>query len=71
MSRLSNLTLKVDQQVLLWARMRALKEGTSLNRRVNAFLQEYAAVPDRWWEQIGEEPWPGRLAEPASSERGD
>ena len=38
----TNVTFKVDQQVLLYARWRALKEGTSVNAVVEAFLAEYA-----------------------------
>jgi hypothetical protein len=50
MAREKNLTLKVDAQVLLWARMRALRDGTSINRRLRRYLEEYAAIPPekRW-----------------------
>lgn len=38
----TNLTIKIDQQVLLYARWRALREGTSVNAVVEQFLAEYA-----------------------------
>ena len=45
-----NLTLRIDAQVLLWARMRALRDGTSINRRIRHYLEEYAAIPpDQRW----------------------
>ena len=52
-----NLTLRVDAQVLLWARMRALRDGTSINRRIRAYLEEYAAIPpDQRWPRTPS--WP-------------
>ncbi len=45
MPRFTNLTVRVDQQVLLWARMRALFRHQSLNRMVNDFLEELAEIP--------------------------
>ena len=42
MPDVTNITFKIDQQVLLYARWRALKEGTSLNAVVSDFLAEYA-----------------------------
>jgi hypothetical protein len=45
MDKEKNLTLKIDAQVLLWARMRALRDGTSINRRIQRYLEEYAAIP--------------------------
>jgi hypothetical protein len=53
MPRYTNITLKVDQQILLWARMRALKDGISLSRKVTDFLEEYAAIPESWWTEVG------------------
>jgi hypothetical protein len=46
--RNANLTLRVDGDVLLWARTRALFGGTSVNALIRNFLDEYAAVPDSW-----------------------
>lgn len=47
MAEFTNLTLKIDQQVLLYARWRALREGTSVNAVVEAFLAEYAGrIPE-------------------------
>ena len=43
--RLTNLTILVDDFVLLHARWRALKEGTSVNAVLEAYLAEYAGVP--------------------------
>jgi hypothetical protein len=45
MPRTRNLTLRVEDQVLLWARMRALFRGQSLNRMINDFLEELADIP--------------------------
>jgi hypothetical protein len=45
-----NFTLRVDPDVVLWARMRALRSGTTVSRVIRAFLEEYAAVPRGWWE---------------------
>ena len=42
MDNVTNLTVKIDRQVLLHARWRALREGTSVNAVVSAFLEEYA-----------------------------
>ena len=42
MSDVTNITFKVDQQIVLYARWRALREGTSLNAVVADFLAEYA-----------------------------
>ncbi len=48
-----NLTLRIDEQVLLWARMRALRDGTSINRRIRQYLDEYAAIPPgQRWEHL-------------------
>ncbi len=38
----TNLTIKIDQLVLLQARYRALCERTSVNRLVRGFIEEYA-----------------------------
>jgi hypothetical protein len=51
-----NLTLRVDPDVITWARMRALIQGTSLNRIIRAFLERYAAIPEAWW-QGAPPPW--------------
>ena len=39
---MANLTLKVDDQVLLHARIRALEEGTSVNELVRKYLETFA-----------------------------
>jgi hypothetical protein len=39
---MANLTVKIDDDVLRRARMRALEEGTSVNRVVAESLREYA-----------------------------
>lgn len=46
--RTTNVTIKVDQLVLLQARYRALCERTSVSRLVRGFIEEYAetAVSD-------------------------
>jgi len=40
--RPTNVTIRVDSLVLLQARYRALCEGTSLNRLLGQFIEEYA-----------------------------
>jgi hypothetical protein len=52
-----NVTLRLDPDVVLWARTRALQEGTSMNRVVARFLADYARVP-MWW--LHHEPPPPR-----------
>ena len=50
----TNITLRVDADVLLWARVRAGFAGTSVNALVRQFLLEYAAVPDAFRQHL---PW--------------
>ena len=38
---MSNLTVSVDDQLIKQARMRAIKQGTSLSAKVREFLQNY------------------------------
>lgn len=45
--RLINLTVRVDDYVLLHARWRALREQTSVNAAVAEFLSAYAGVATR------------------------
>ncbi len=52
----TSLTLRIDPDVVLWARMRALRSGTSVNQMVRQFLEEYAAVPSGFWEGLPP-PW--------------
>jgi hypothetical protein len=52
----ANITLRVDADVLLWARARAWFGCTSVNALIRDFLAEYAAVPDRWWAGLPP-PW--------------
>ena len=54
--RPSNLTIRVDDDVVLWARMRALREGTTVGRKIRGWLEEYAHVPRAWWEGLPP-PW--------------
>jgi hypothetical protein len=49
----TNITLRVDADVLLWARVRAGFAGTSVNALIRQFLAEYAAVPARFLEGPG------------------
>ena len=53
----SKITLRVDADVLTWARTRALFARTSVNELVRRFLTEYAAVPDGW--PAKQDPRPG------------
>jgi hypothetical protein len=43
-----NVTFRLDPGIVLWARTRALLEGTSMNRVVARFLEGYARVPQGW-----------------------
>jgi hypothetical protein len=49
----TNITLRVDADVLLWARVRAGFARTSVNALIRQFLAEYAAVPARFLEGPG------------------
>jgi len=46
--RNANLTLRMEADILLWARARAFYGGTSVNALIRTFLEEYAAVPEAW-----------------------
>jgi hypothetical protein len=50
--RLENLTLKVNADSVLWARTRALFAGTTINALISRFIDEYAAVPQRWRDRL-------------------
>ena len=52
----TNLTVRVDADVLMWARARAWFGCTSVNALLRGFLAEYAAVPDRWSQGLPP-PW--------------
>ena len=52
----TNVTIRIDEHVLTWARLRAFFGGSSLNAVVGRFLEEYAAVPARWMEGLPP-PW--------------
>ena len=43
---MANLTISVDEEVLKQARIRALKENTSVNAVLGRFLKEYARVEE-------------------------
>ncbi|HUG94562.1 MAG TPA: hypothetical protein VMK30_00290 [Pleomorphomonadaceae bacterium] len=45
--RLINLTVRVDDYVVLHARWRALREGTSVNAAIAEFLSAYSGVATR------------------------
>lgn len=44
---MTNLTVKVDEETLKRARIRALEQGTSVNALLRAYLEEYAGMRDR------------------------
>jgi hypothetical protein len=54
--RLVNVTVQVDEADLTWARTRALFAGTSVNRLIRTFLEEYAAVPQSFRDGLPP-PW--------------
>lgn len=41
---MANLTISVDDDLLLRARVRALQQGTSVNALLRAYLESYAGV---------------------------
>ncbi|MFI5255331.1 MAG: hypothetical protein ACHQ15_07740 [Candidatus Limnocylindrales bacterium] len=41
---MANLTITVDDRLLMQARMRALEDGTSVNALLRAYLERYAGV---------------------------
>lgn len=43
---MANLTLVIDDDVLLQARKRALEQGTSVNALVRSYLEGFAQRPD-------------------------
>ncbi len=52
----ANLTIRVDDDVVTWARMRALFEGTTVANKIRGWLEEYARVPEGWWDGVPP-PW--------------
>jgi hypothetical protein len=61
-----NVTLRLDPDIVLWARMRALMDGTSMNRVVARLLADYARVPQAWLDGKPP-PWEdGRATPPVS-----
>jgi hypothetical protein len=54
--RLISLTIKVDSEVLVHARMRALFEGTNVSRLLRAFLDDYSADSRRRFRDEHREP---------------
>jgi hypothetical protein len=49
-------TLRLDADVVTWARVRAAFAGTSINALIRQFLADYAAVPPRFSNGEGP-PW--------------
>jgi hypothetical protein len=45
---MANLTVVVDDQVLLQARMRALQQGTSVNAVLRRYLEVYAGGDEKY-----------------------
>jgi len=41
---MSNLTISTDSEVLKKARLRAIREGTSVNAVLRAFMESYAGI---------------------------
>lgn len=44
---MTNLTITVDEEVLRRARIRALEQGTSVNRVLGEYLAAYAGAPSQ------------------------
>ena len=51
---LANLTIAVDAEVLRRARIRALRQGTSVNALLRKFLADYAGAADERVKAIAE-----------------
>lgn len=51
---MSNLTISIDEEVLKQARIRALKEGTSVNAEVRKYLETYSGMRTSQVESIKE-----------------
>lgn len=64
---MANLTVVVDERVLLQARMRALQQGTSVNAVVRRYLELYAAGDEKY-RQTTERLLELAQASPASSQ---
>lgn len=62
---MTNVTFKIDDTTLLWARMRALKQARSLNAVVVEFLEQYAEVPDEFRAAAEARPAAQQRAAPA------
>lgn len=43
---MSNLTITIDKEVLKQARIRAIKQGTSVKAEVRRFLEQYSSLKD-------------------------
>jgi hypothetical protein len=43
----TNLTVKVDDETLKRARIRALEQGTSVNALLRAYLEDYTGIRDQ------------------------
>ncbi len=44
---MTNLTVKVDDETLKRARIRALEQGTSVNALLRAYLEDYTGIRDQ------------------------
>ena len=65
---MANLTVVVDDQVLLQARMRALQQGTSVNAVLRRYLEIYAGRDEKY-QQTTERLLELAQASTASSQR--
>ena len=57
----ANLTIRVDPDVVMWARVRALQRRTSISQVIRRSLEAYAGIPEGWkqglpppWEPVAE-----------------
>ena len=44
----ANLTIRVDPDTVMWARVRALQRRTSISQVIRRCLEAYAGIPDGW-----------------------
>jgi hypothetical protein len=49
---MANLTITIDQDVLRRARLKALQEGTSVNRMLRQHLETYVEEDHRWHDAV-------------------
>lgn len=64
-----NVTIRISEEALLWARRKAVEENTSVSRLVGDLLERQMHLSDEYWRAF--ERWKSRhpLAEVGAAER--